>query len=255
MMLRSRLVVLVLVVLFVCSGCRAEKRVTPWAPQPQVHWTHVSTAGVPHVQEGYRILKTGPTEGLFPASMAVTRLGVDVIGDEGKVTRPYLLTDPRNEFLRWNRAFDDLLAVGEVFPVVELDLGGGVADPSQIVAACRALGAKLGLIYAVNERSPNSAEMFGVLYETGSARPLAVLHAQATSAPVTERQAEDDVDPWKTQARALVREKFESRLHACVHELIHRDKAELIEAPAGWTPAGPIRPVEWPPTYFRGTSN
>ncbi len=238
--------------LTILTSCGQGKRVKVWTPQPRVHWEHVSTDPVHPVYDGYRILTPRPTHGFFPASMAVTRLAIQVEDEQGQTTRPYLLTDPRNEFLQWNRAFDNLMAISEVFPIVERDLGGGEADPPQVLAACRALHAKLGLIYAVNELDRGVSEMFGVLYDTTSEQPMASLHALAVSViPPGPEQGDQAVDPWESDARALVRERFERRVHACIRELILQDARATIEAPKGWTPAGPIKPVEWPPRHFR----
>lgn len=234
------------------SGCAKKEEVEIWTPQPRVHWEHVSLDPARPVSEGYRVLIPQPTRGFFPASMAVTRLAVEITDEQVQATRPYLLTDPRNEFLQWNRSLDDLMAISEVFPVVKRDLGGGEADPRQILAACRALHARFGLIYAVNELSETEAEMFGVLYNAASEEPVASIHARAVSVPpLPEEECDQPPDPWETDARALVRESFERRLQACVRELILQDTHETIEAPEGWTPAGPIRPVEWPPRHLR----
>lgn len=220
-------------------------------PKPRVHWEHVSTDPVIKVDEGYRILLCEPTQGFFPASVGVTRLAIEVMDEDAHTTKPILLTDPRNEFLQWNRALDDLMAVSEVFPIVERDLGGQEADPPQIIAATRALHAKLGLVYAVNELSPTEAEMFGVLYDTAKLRPMASVHARAVSVPPPDPEQEQPPNPWETDARALVRQKFERRMHACIREIIEQDQPRTTDAPLGWTPAGPIRPVEWPPRHFR----
>ena len=233
------------------SGC-AEKRVTPWTPQPLVQWHHMSPQPVLPVSDGYRILVMQPTRGLFPASVGVTRVAVEPIGGIAAITRASLLTDPRNEFLQWNRTLDDQMAVSEVFPVWKRDLGGGEAEPLQILAAFRALHARLGLIYAMNELSPSESEMFGILYYVDESQPLASLHARAVSiVEPEEERSREQVDLWKTDSHARVRAKFNDLLHACVRDLILQDEREAIESPDGWTPPGPIRPVEWPPRLFR----
>ena len=217
-----------------------------------VHWSHVSTVPTVPVRCGYRILVPEPTKGLFPASMAVTRVAVEAANDEMPIPHSTLLTDPRNEFLQWNRALDDQMAISEVFPVRSRDLGGGEADPQQILAAFRALHARLGLVYAVNELSRTESEMFGVLYDTKSSRPVASFHTQAVSAIPPEREScQEPADMWETDSRALVRERFERLVHACIRELILRDEPETVEPPPGWIPAGPTLPAEWPPRRFR----
>ncbi len=238
--------------MFFCN-C-AHKQAPVWIQKPQVNWAHVSTRPVEPVRDGYHILAAHPTSGLFPASMAVTRVAIEDDRDPYQMMRPVLAADPRNEFLQWNSALDDQMAIGEVFPIVERDLGGGEADPGQIMAAFQALHARLGLMYAVNELSETETEMFGVVYDTTLAQPVASLHAQARSVFPSEQDEEEGKEPidlWETDSHALVRAEFERLLHDCIREMILRDEPAAVKAPTGWTPALPIRPVEWPPRRFR----
>lgn len=237
--------------LAVLSGC-AEKRVEVWTPSPIVQWENVAISPAMPVANGYRLHVPRPTQGLFPASIGITRVAMGDVTVAGGDSQPHLLTNPRNEFLQWNSALDDQMAVSEVFPVVERDLGGGEATPEQVLAACRGLHAGIGLIYAVNENAPNETEMFGVLYDTSSTAKLASLHVAATSVPLPENMPEDErVNLWETDSHALVRERFEKTLRACIRDLIRQDERAVVEPPTGWTPAGPILPVEWPPHQLR----
>ena len=236
------------------AGCYAEKRAEAWTPKPRVEWGLITPQPVAPLHNEYRILAPQPTVGLFPANLVVTRVAIEEPKEAPAATRPVLLSDPRNEFLQWNTALDDQMAVSEVFPVDQRDLGGGEADTEQILAAFRGLHARLGLIYAVNELSETESEMFGALYDIETAQPVAVLHAQAVSIELPEEEKKKKGDPiylWQTDSRALVRAKFADLLHRCIRQLIIHDQAELVETPAGWTPAGPIRPVEWPPRHLR----
>jgi hypothetical protein len=196
-------------------------------------------------REGFEIVVAQPTLGLFPANLAVTR--VAIAEDEDRAGDPMLFADPRNEFLQWNRAFDDQMAISEVFPIDQRDLGGGAADPQQILAAFRGLHARLGLIYAVNDTTPSESEMFGVLYDTQAGKPVALIHAHAQSVASSDRKVQ--ADPWETDSRALVRKKFEKFAYQAIHTLIVSDQPSHTDPPAGWVPAGPIRPVEWPPRH------
>ena len=65
------------------------------------------------------------------------------------------------------------------------------------------------------------------------------------------RMEEESVNLWETDSRALVRERFERLVHACIRELIVQDESETVEPPKGWTPACPTFPAEWPPRRFR----
>lgn len=248
-----------LILLTVTGGCAAQEKVAPWTPKLLVQWEDISTHAFPPVRNGYYIFIQQPTTGLFPTSMGVTRMVIDPpVGDPFGYNDPRLapsarrlLTDPRNEFLQWNQAFDNLMAVSEVFPIRERDMGGGEAEPRQILAAFQAFDAHLGLIYAINELTPMKLEMFGVLYDSRAARPIAALHAQAISTMPPEEQLENEPrDLWKTDARARVRKRFERLLHACLSELIMFDQPDQPRGLKAWTVSGSARPVEWPPRHF-----
>jgi len=238
------------------AGCSSSKREAEvWTPKPRVEWSHINAAPPTTVRDGYTILTGGPTKGLFPANMGVTRVSLETDPKESATVGPHLYADPRNEFLHWNNTFDDQMAVSEVFPIAQRDLGGREADPRQILAAFRGLHARLGLLYAVNELSEDETEMFGTLYNTDDGTPIAVIHAQAVSVEPSKEKADKadkkHPDLWETDSRALVRARFADEVHTCIRDLIAADEPALVEAPTGWTPAGPIRPVEWPPRHLR----
>jgi len=225
-------------------GCAA-KRQPEWTPKPLVRWEDLSTEPMPLADDGYLLLCEGATKGLFPATIGVTRLTIDEDA-AGRVAA--LRTDPRNEFLQWNSAFDDKFAISEVFPVSQFDLGGGEAGPQQVLAALHAFHARLGLIYAVNEPRNGESEIIAALYEVKTGRPLASIHAHALSlAPTAEERKQRGASLWTTDSRALVRAKFENIVYACMDELIAKDQPAPIEDSSGWRPVVPIRPVEWPP--------
>lgn len=239
------------VVLLATIGCASKKKQEVWTPKPLVSWEHVATAQSPIAESGYKLIVTGKTVGLFPANLGVTRVAIDAT-DHGQSV-PHLTADPRNEFLQWNYAFDDLMAISDVFPISQRDLGGGEATPDQILAAFSALHAKLALIYGVNELAENESEMFGTLYNVRTNEPIASLRAHGVSLQIPE-DAKNKKDPylmWSTDSRAIVRDQFAEALHGCMRELILKDEAPALEDKSGWTPAGPIRPAVWPPQRHR----
>lgn len=242
----SRRTYTVLIALMLATtGCATRKKEAIWTPLPPVSWSDIAPSQVVPAANGHRLQLTEPTRGLFPASMAVTRLAVDQ-GDGQR--QPTLFTDPRNEFLQWNKSFDDKLALSEVFPIGARDLGGHDAQPQHILAAFRALDARIGLIYAVNDISQLESEVLGVLYDVNTGQPLASVHARETSVtPPEDETPYQRVNLWKWDARALARTQFEKSLRACVLELISRDEPAMIETPEGWKHVAPTRAVDWPP--------
>lgn len=234
------------IVLALTMGC-AQKKPEVWSPKPVVLWPHIAPTGMQGVEDGYRLMVDGKTKGLFPARMAVTRIALQPSEERVDLQETVLRADPRNEFLQWNRALDDLMAISEVFPIKKRDLGGGPAQPSQILAAAKALHARLGLVYSVNELSRQNAEMFGILYDTEAGVPLAALHARSSSIEEMDNDSQDTSTLWETDSRALVRVRFEKFFRACIRELILRDERPAVQEPKGWRPPRPTLPVEWPP--------
>lgn len=233
-------------------ACSPKNKVEAWKPRPIVDWNNISAQPVERLYDEYRIVVPLPTQGLFPANIAVTRVAIGVIDDALQAVGPMIHKDPRNEFLQWNSAFDNQMAVSEVFPIDQFDMGGGIAEPSQIVAAFKALDARLGLLYAMNELSSSETEMLGTLYDTQTAQPIAYIHAQAVSIVSPEdKKQKKPVDLWETDSKALVRRKFERMVYGCIYELITQDQPAAIETPVGWTPVLPVRPMEWPPRADR----
>ena len=246
----------VLLIGCVVSGCSSSSRTKQeaWVAKPIVAWHDVAPNEVHALDNLYRIVIPRPTKGLFPANLAVTRVGLVQLEEEDG--SPHVVSmvykDPRNEFLRWNTSFDDQMAISEVFPIDQFDMGGGVAEPVQVVAAFNALDAKLGLVYAMNELGPERSEMIGALYDVPNAQPIAYIHATAESVKPPEGSVQGgakgiDLDLWETDSKALVRRKFEEIVYACVFELIQFDEPEVVDVPEGWKAVTPARPAVWPP--------
>lgn len=238
------------------TGCRASpKPAAPWSPKPLVHWKHLGQEPANPPRNEFKIVVPQPTKGLFPATMGVTRVALEIpketLPDAAAVPKPRLSKDPRNEFLYWNTALDDQMAVSEVFPIDQFALGGGDAEPELVLAALRALHARLGLVYAVNEMSEQETEVLGVLYATATGQPLAYINAHAASVIPSKDDSEQADDLWTTDSRALVRTKFEQLVYACVRKMIQHDEPGPVEAPTGWSPVLPAQPVQWPPRNQR----
>ncbi len=238
--------------LSLATGC-AGKRADAWTPGPTTHWEDISTGPVGVPEDCYSIHVAQPTKGFFPADIAVTRVSVETVDEATQQTRPILFPTPRNEYLQFNAAFDDLMAVSEVFPVAQFDMGGAEAEPEQILAAFRALGARMGIIYAMNELSEDEAEIIGVLYYTSQDYPVASFHARdVTVERPKERRKINKSDLWETDARARVRRKFEGIVYACVRDMILHDEPPEIEDSSGWRAPIQLQKPEWPPRQSSG---
>ena len=70
------------------SGCASSKpqQKDVWIPKPRVTWSEIAAAPIAPAAQGFKLLTTEPTQGLFPASMGVTRvagIGIATGEDEG----------------------------------------------------------------------------------------------------------------------------------------------------------------------------
>ena len=233
--------------LSLAAGC-AGKRGDAFTPGPTTRWEDISTGPGGAPEDWYYIHVAQPTKGFFPADIAVTRVSVKIVDEATRRTRPILFPAPRNEYLQFNAAFDDLMAISEVFPVAQFDMGGAEAEPEQILASFRALGARMGIIYAMNELSEDEVEMIGVLYHTSQDHPVASFHARdVTVDKPKEKRKINKSDLWETDARARVRRKFESIVYACIRDMILHDEPPDIEDSSGWKPIQTLRKPVWPP--------
>ncbi len=232
-------------------GCAAPESKKPWVAPQRVAWSDVATEPVESVENGYRIVQSDATEGLFPCALAVSRIAAETprTNAGGSLAAP---STPHNEFLIWNTSFDNLPAVSEAFPVVERDLGEYPVEPQLILSAARAFHAGLSLIYAVNQLAPEKYEMLGVLHDTKTGKPIAVFHTvnETIIRPKNAKKAHNNVDAWEYEARALARLQFKSLALACFRELIAHDVPQRQEPPEGWTPNRPLAPMHWPPRYY-----
>ncbi|MGB0715894.1 MAG: hypothetical protein ACPGXK_08450 [Phycisphaerae bacterium] len=230
-------------------GCASKEEEVVWTPRPKVPWEDVIVDHTVAPKQGFELHVNGPTQGLFPARISVVRLARSEDCMKSEVRDAELFRDPRNEFLQWNSAFDDQMAVSEVFPIARRDLGGGPAMPPQILAAMSALGGEIGLIYAVNELAENETEMLGALYDTSSMKQLASMRAVAESVIFEEDEEpeDEDINLFETDSKALVRDEFERLVYLALRELIMNDEPAKVEAPEGWIPDRPMVPAQWPP--------
>lgn len=232
------------------TGC-AHKPVHVWTPAPRVMWGDIAIQPVPTPVNGFVVADRNPTPGLFPASLAVARVAVAEDAAHVLGARPILFSDPHNEFLQWNLAVSDQMAVSEVFPIGASSVGGGPVDPAGVLATFRALHARLGLVYAVNQLTEDETEIIGVLYDVEAAQPIAAIHAKAASVVAEQEIEEENLDRWKNDSRALARQRFEKSVRACIRELILHDDPPTTVIQAGWNGPSRRRSVVWPPPLKR----
>jgi len=182
----------------------------------------------------FTLLAEVHTEGRFACPLAVAKFGW-----AGEDTTPALVpqTLSPEEEAHWTEQVRGVNALRDVIFLRPLTVRPEEPTVPNLCAAARRLGAPLLLVYAPNLFGPNSAQVFGVLYDTASCHALAVLHVSRVFrdeeggevSPAEKRGDHRDVD-----ARYQAQRAFEAQTVACLRELIHRDAPAPSTQPHHW---------------------
>ena len=249
----TKLLISVVMIAVLTAGCAEQNQDEPVRIlQPPMHWSDLVTttaAAVTQADNGYINLVPQGTQGVFPASVAIARLVVDPQSSPGQ--REIIMNmKPANDFLSWNRLFDNLPYISEVFPLNPRDLAEQPARPQRILEAARELTADLCLIYGISDLSATETEIRGVLYWTKTDQPLATIHARAWALDpeVVPRPPElAKGDQRHCDPRVLTVKRFEDLALKAVLDLHGHDHSLPPQTPEGWIPDQPLEPRIWPP--------
>lgn len=233
------------------SGC--QKKGFDFLPtSPVVEWKAISTTPNGTADDGYRVLISGKTQGVFPVSLGVARVrGVEREVGVSRVEHLELDVKPPVDFLAWNSVFDDLRFVSEVFPLNPKAMDGAPASVATILDAAKALKARACLIYSEAHDSVYESQVRGALYEVATGRQLAAIHS---TAHVDHPIALDDKDDYEDLAaereardpRLVALRRFEQHLRDCLLQLNANDEPAEPVTPEGWVPTF-VDPATWPP--------
>jgi len=232
------------------AGCDKKDEYTFVPTHPVVTWDELSRSGAAEVEDGYRVLVNAPTQGVFPASVAVARLAARRTNGAGRSLA--LDTKPEVDFLAWNSCFDDFRFVSEVFPVNTMAMNGQAISVATVLSNARAMRAGLLMTYAEEQLVPERYEIRGVLYQVGTQAPLAALHAVAFIQQPVEpdehhRSRESIEHVEQNDPRITARRTFERYARECLLALAANDQPAERVAPEGWIPDRPMEPILWPP--------
>lgn len=216
----------------------APKEPDPIQIGPVVVWQELVNGTVVPAVNGHHRLAPGGTDGVFPASLSLCRVGIDNTSPPGRQLR--LALKPPHDLLPWNSVFDALLPISEVFPLAERDMQELEPTVARILEASAGLGADLLLIYSVpTHTSESAAEVKGVLFDVAHGRMLATIHASAEvfdpelvePPPLHVEGDLSHVDPL-----VLAERSFEQRMIDCLLDLMIHDRPVNRSVPPGWTP-------------------
>jgi len=218
------------------------------------------TPGVEPAENSYRLLIEPQSEGAFPCTLAIARVEPDesAAGDfllaETPTSEPALrLTVAKMspaEQARWTEAFRGMLAIRDLRFLDPLSLKDRGNDTTGLLRTAARVDASFLLTYLVNRFGPNSAQLIGVLYDVGTTRPVAVVHAYRQYLDEEGREVMVDVKPGdQRQIDALYQAtaRFENLTVACMRELLRGDRPAEEKRPHRWKPLCPFWHPLWPP--------
>jgi hypothetical protein len=236
-------------------GCQAK---VPIACQRQLA-PDLFTPGLQPAENSYRLLIEPQSKGVFPCTLAIARVEPDesAAGDfllaQAPTSEPALRLTVAEmspaEQARWAEAFRGMLAIRDLRflgPLSLKDRGNGT--PGLLRSAAR-IDASFLLTYLVNRFGPNSAQVIGVLYDVGTARPVAVLHAYRQYLDEEGREIAVEAKPGdQRQIDAIYQAtaQFEDLTVACMRELLRGDRPTEEKRPHRWRPRYPF----WQPLWM-----
>ncbi|MCB9850686.1 MAG: hypothetical protein H6817_08265 [Phycisphaerales bacterium] len=242
----------------IVAGCEKKAEYTFYPTYPVVTWDQLAERPNVDVDDGYRVLTSGMTQGVFPTSLAVARL----VAQRGLNDENVLMLDmkPQVDFLAWNSNFDDFRAVSEVFPMNQMAMDGDAVNIHTLLENSADLRAGTLLVYSEESDSPERYQIRGVLYDVKTQQALASLHTAAyvqdPIAPDAELEPDESVEHLDDRdPRLIAIRRFDLLSRACLMALMSNDESAAPTAPDGWIPARPMEPVIWPPIDDLGTAN
>lgn len=202
-------------------------------------WLGPTDRPVSDVANGYRIIvPRDATSAMFPCSLAVARVVFDDEGVTDGLPEAMLAMRPIGELMDWMELFDDIWSISEVFPITYPRDPNRVVDPFDLVDRAGEFGARLCFVYRLRYQGEVTAEIWGVLYDTDSARVIAAVHSDVCVTPYDDPELEPPLpadrvigDRRHIDARFIAENQFRESLRSCVLDLIDREQGPTIEIP------------------------
>ncbi len=235
--------------LLACVGCEKKSAEYYLPTAAPVEWGALALGDPVAAEDDYRLIVEEPTQGVFPAALAVARVAALPVDEQ---TALVLDMTPEVDFLDWNSLFDDFRSVSEAFPLNEMALDGADVSAASLLDAAEALDAGMLLIYTEVRLSLHRALLRGVLYDVDARRMLASVQSSAyVPDPILpDEDCDRDLSSAEQQrrdARLLALARFEQNMRDCMLALMANDEPVSPVAPEGWIPDRPIEPIMWPP--------
>ncbi|MBI4580962.1 MAG: hypothetical protein HY718_14745 [Planctomycetes bacterium] len=207
---------------------------------------------------GYVVLDETPSQGRFPARLAVVRLD--------KPNPLFVCDDPlfaaergweiatlkEEEATIWNTL---LKTVPRVQAVAVMDRSATVSpdcDLKQVIESVRRLGTELCLIYGPRMVPDDCAGLAGVIVDAATGQYVAYVQSQAGAIDFEPpRPDRSKYDRSHQDVNYLAARRFERQVRNCVLDLIGRDQPPVVTQPSPWRDSQELRlPPDSVPVYI-----
>lgn len=193
--------------------------------------------GITRVENGYITFDNEPTTGRFSSGLAISKLDLEAEADKLVCVQ----MTPREQAF-WGRTLEGVSEVRGLYFLGPVDVKPDRPTTTRLCKAARNQNAGLLLLYASNRYGENAAQKLGILYDTYTAAPVAVLHAERRfvdqeGLEVAPEGVTGDQRELDAQYQAM--RAFEQELIDCLSELIELDRPTPATQPHRWqTPPG-----------------
>lgn len=170
------------------------------------------------------------SEGRWPGALAVAFI------DEAADGAGIQIATLKEEIATWwNQLFTTVPVVREVLVMDQLTLVSPNDDINAILATARRLKTDLVLLYGYASAPSGHAALTGVIRDTHTGSPVALVRAQAGPADYTPHRVDTvNEDMRHIDPNYIVARQFEQQVRQCVLELISRDVPVLTTQPSEW---------------------
>ncbi len=201
--------------------------------EPPIEMDDVA-AGLAAPDNGFALVADDQSHGRFACALAVARL----MPQDANGHFEMVLEDMRPaEESHWAERMRGVASIREL---VFLNRRSIRPFPPTVERLCQTaldLRARLLLVYAPNGLGPNSAQVFGVLYDARFCKPLATLHASSLllNEDGEEVSVAHEKGDWREcDARYQAQRNFEAYALDCLRALIELDEAPPTTQPHRW---------------------
>lgn len=207
---------------------------------------------------GFVILESSPSDGRFPAALAVVRLDqpnpLFVCDDHLFVAeRGWEVATLREEDAAyWNNLLNKVPQSRAVFVLDRASTISPDCDLDEVIHVCRRLGIELCLIYGPRMVPDGCAGFAGVIIDPNTGEHLAFIQSQASILDFEPpRPDRSKYDRSHQDVNYLAARRFEREVRKCFLAMVARDQPAPATQPSPWRESRTLRmPADSVPVYI-----